>query len=292
MIDLTPSATILVHGGAGSAVADADGCLTAATLARLELDKNGDALDAAVAAVVSMEADGRFNAGAGSILGLDGETIEMDAAVMDSGTRLGAVACIRRVKHPVLVALDVAASPHRLLAGEGAIRFARIGGHPDFYSPSEKARSAHRELIASLAPDQGPFGMLWNYDRPPPAGRQFGCDTVGAVVRGPDGQFAVAASTGGSAPSLLGRVGDTPLIGCGFYAGKQGAVTVSGVGETIIPHLLAHSVYQWIADGVPMEQALARGLDLFDDNVDIGILAISDRIGGSASKNGMPSAVL
>lgn len=240
MIEITPSATILVHGGAGSAMADADGCLSAATVGRRKLDANGDALAAAVAAV--------------------------------------------------LVALDVAASPHRLLAGEGATRFARIGGHADFYSPSEKARSAHR--AASLAPDQGPFGMLWNYDRPPPAGRQFGCDTVGALVRGPDGMFAVAASTGGSAPALLGRVGDTPLIGCGFYAGQRGAVTVTGVGETIISHLLAHSVYQWIAAGLSMEQALARGLDLFADEVDIGIIAVSADAGGSASKRGMPSAVL
>lgn len=145
-----------------------------------------------------------------------------------------------------------------------------------------------------MAPDQGPYGMLWNYNRAPPVprGLQFGCDTVGAVVRGPDGQFAVAASTGGSAPALLGRVGDTPLLGCGFFAGRMGAVTVTGVGETIIPHLLAHSVYQWLAEGMTMEQALARGLELFDDNIDIGIIAVSASGGGSASNEALPIAVL
>lgn len=294
MITLTPCATILVHGGAGGTHADTDGCMTAANIARRKLDHLGDALDAAVAAVVSMENDGRFNAGAGAILGLDGETIEMDAAVMDSRGRLGSVACIQRVKNPVMVARDVAASPHRMLAGEGATHFARVGGHPDFYHPSDKARAAHRDLVADMAPDSGPYGMLWNYNRAPPVPhqRQFGCDTVGAIVRGPDGQFAVAASTGGSAPALLGRVGDTPLLGCGFFAGRIAAITVTGVGETIIPHLLAHSVYQWLAEGMTMERALARGLELFDDNIDIGILAVTATVGGSASKHPLPMAVL
>ena len=65
--------------------------------------------------------------GRGAIVGLDGTTIEFDAAVMDSNGRLGAVACLQRVKNPVLVAQAVSRSPHWLLAGEGAERFALKG---------------------------------------------------------------------------------------------------------------------------------------------------------------------
>lgn len=113
-----------------------------------------------VAAVAALEDDGRFNAGGGSIVRLDGVTIEMDAGVMDSRGRLGSVACIRRVKNPVLVARDVAASPHRMLCGEGATRFARVGGHPDHYSPTPRSLEAHRRLSAALGDDFGPYGKL------------------------------------------------------------------------------------------------------------------------------------
>ena len=292
MIQITPAASIAVHGGAGGDLSDSDGCLHAATVAQRELAQGSDALSAAVAALVSMEDDGRFNAGRGAILGLDGHTIDMDAAVMDSLGRLGSVACIRRVKNPILVARDVAASPHRMLCGEGATHFARVGGHADFYQPTDKARQAHRAMLDCMASDPGPIGMLWNFERPPPSARQYACDTVGAVVRSPGGQFAVAASTGGGAPSPQGRVGDTPLVGCGFYAGQHGAVTVTGTGEQIIPHLLAHTVYQWIAQGLALEQALTRALDLFDSTSALGIIAVTSTLTGSASHHDMPHVVL
>lgn len=292
MINLHETAAIVVHGGAGGFERDSDGCSNAASLARHELDHGNDALAAAVAAVVALEDDGRFNAGSGAILGLDGDTIEFDAAVMDTLGRLGAVACIRRVKNPVLVARDVAGSPHRMLCGEGALRFARVGGHADFYLASDKSQIVHRALVSALAPDPGPFGMLWNYDRPPPEPARYACDTVGAVVRDGEGNFAVAASTGGHAPALMGRVGDCPILGSGFYAGKAGAVTVTGQGEQIIPHMLAHTVYQWLAEGVALEHALQRGLGLFESTVDIGIIAITATMAGSASRRPMPSAML
>ena len=292
MIDISDSASVVVHGGAGGNQHDADACASAAAAGVQQLGSGGDAFDAAIAAVAAMEDDGRFNAGSGAIVGLDGATIEMDAAVMDSMGRLGAVACIRRVKNPVLVARDVAGSPHRMLCGEGATSFARVGGHADFYRPTAKSIAAHRDLAAALADDPGPFGMLWNYASAPLTPARHACDTVGAVVRGAGGHFALAASTGGSAPALLGRVGDTPIIGSGFYAGKLGAVTVTGIGERILPHMLAHSVYRWLADGATLEQALQRGLDLFDEGQNVGIIAMSATQAGAAWKNEMPFAFL
>lgn len=292
MIDINGTASVAVHGGAGSSEHDADGCVRAAQQAHAACAGGGLALAGAVAAVTALEDDGRFNAGSGSILGLDGLTIEMDAAVMDTRGALGSVACIQRVKNPVLVARDVAASPHRMLCGEGALRFARVGGHADYYQPSAKARDMHKALADSLGADAGPYGMLWNYSGPPPAAARFACDTVGAVVRGADGHFAVAASTGGSAPALLGRVGDTPIIGSGFYAGVLGAVTVTGKGEQIVPHLLAHTVYQWLMQGIHLDQALQRGLDLFGPDDNIGIIAVTATQAGAAWSHEMPYAML
>jgi L-asparaginase/beta-aspartyl-peptidase (threonine type) len=287
---------VVVHGGAGAPSTDADGCVRAAHAAIAAM-RRGEALDGAVAAVVSLENDGRFNAGSGSVLCLDGKTVEMDAAVMDTRGRLGAVACLRRTKNPVLVARAVADTPHWLLAGEGAERYARVAGFPEKDVTSAKARVAHRRLMAQLGTDDPAlpevdnqaFSRFWNYESGTPPAPLQGGDTVGAVTRDAGGHFAVAGSTGGAAPSLLGRVGDTPIIGSGFYAGPYGAVAATGIGEHIVRHLLAHTVYEWIAEGMPLYRALSRAIDFFQEEVDVGLIAISRTEAGSKSNRDMPT---
>jgi beta-aspartyl-peptidase (threonine type) len=289
---------IVVHGGAGSPREYSDGCELAARRGVEELGISGDALEAAIAAVTVLEDDGRFNAGRGSVLCLDGATVEMDASVMDTRGRLGAVACVQGIENPVLLARAVADTPHWFLAGEGANRFAGAIRHPAWDKISEHQREQHRkvrEALAGSAPampgvDNKAFLRFWNYRSAADLPAGAACDTVGAVVRAPDGHFGVAASTGGSAPSLLGRVGDTPIIGSGFYAGPAGAVAATGIGEYIVRHLLAHRVYSWIEDGMPLEQALQRGVDLFGKDVDVGLIAVSRTEAGSRSNRDMPQA--
>ncbi|MFL6672828.1 MAG: isoaspartyl peptidase/L-asparaginase [Massilia sp.] len=290
--------TVVVHGGVGGSTDYQDGCERAARRALERLRQGGDALDAAVSAVVVLEEDGRFNAGSGAALGLDGETIEMDASIMDTRGRLGAIAAVRNVKNPVLLARAIADTPHVLLAGEGAERLARALELPLHPGAGARQREEHRKILQQLAGsvpampgvDNRLFERFWNYKTPLQLPPGAACDTVGAVVRDAEGHFAVAGSTGGSAPSLLGRVGDTPIIGSGFYAGPEGAVAATGIGEHIMRHMLARTVYQWIADGVPLQQALQRGVDLIDKDVDVGLIAVSRREAGSCSNKDMPQA--
>ena len=288
-------ATVVTHGGAGGSREQDDGCQFAARAALDRLAGGSSALDGAVAAVVALEDDGRYNAGSGSVLCLDGRTVEMDAAVMDSQGALGAVACLQRVKNPVLVAQAVSRTPHWLLAGEGAERFARTAGFAIHHAISDRQRAKHARLMATLggATPAAPgvanraFIDYWNYDTPP----EFTpCDTVGAVVRDAAGNFAVACSTGGSAPSLLGRVGDTPVIGSGFYAGAEGAVAVTGIGEHIVRHLLAYTVYGWIAGGMPIAEAVQRGVALLPEEIDVGVIAVNRTGAGMHSNREMPCA--
>jgi len=293
-------AAIVVHGGAGSPREYDDGCGRAARRGLEELDISGDALEAAIAAVTVLEDDGRFNAGRGAALGLDGASVEMDASVMDTRGRLGAVACVQGIENPVLLARAVADTPHWFLAGDGANRFARAIRQPEWHEISGHQRKKHTEILKALAGsapampgiDNKAFLRFWNYATPPDLPGGAACDTVGAVVRGADGHFGVASSTGGSAPALLGRVGDTPIIGSGFYAGPAGAVAATGIGEHIVRHLLAHRVYTWIEDGMPLEQALQRGVALFDKNVDVGLIAVSRTEAGAWSNRDMPQAKL
>ena len=288
---------IVTHGGAGEPVEFTDGCEKAAEAGHAKFNETGDALDAAIAAVMVLEEDERFNAGTGAVLCLDGATVEMDASIMDTRGRLGAIAGVRDVRNPILLARAVADTPHVLLVGEGTDRLARALGLERAQPIRASQREKHEKLLKQLAGpepvmpgiDNREFERFWNYTSAlqlPPAASH---DTVGAVVRGHDGHFAVAGSTGGSAPSLLGRVGDTAIMGSGFYAGPLGAIAATGVGEHIVRHMLARTVYGWIEQGMPLQQALQRAIDLIDKEVVTGLIAVTKTEAASCSNTHMPT---
>jgi L-asparaginase / beta-aspartyl-peptidase len=288
---------VVVHGGVGEPLHYTDGCEAAAAAALRQLQAGEGALDAAIAAVVSLEDDGRFNAGSGAVLALDGETINLDACVMDSCGTLGSVSGVRFVKNPVLVAREVSRTPHVALAGDGAIQLARITGHRFYYKPTEQSRQIHCEMLDKVEQHKEinkikgeEYQKYWNFIVPQTFARENGCDTVGAVVRDAEGRFAVAGSTGGTSPALLGRIGDTSMMGCGFYAGEHGAVMATGVGEEIIRKVLAFRVYSWIEGGMPLMQALEKGIALFDKEIDVGLIAVSRTEAGSHANKPMPQA--
>jgi isoaspartyl peptidase/L-asparaginase-like protein (Ntn-hydrolase superfamily) len=112
-----------------------------------------------------------------------------------------------------------------------------------------------------------------------------GCDTVGVVVSDGCGNFAAATSTGGISYMIRGRIGDSPLIGCGIYAGHNGAVVATGIGEEIIRRLLSKQVYDQIENGMTPQEACEWGLTLFKNpskdlkecykKIPVGIMAIN-----------------
>jgi isoaspartyl peptidase/L-asparaginase-like protein (Ntn-hydrolase superfamily) len=294
------SYAILTHGGAASPHRYSDGCVAAAERARSVLDRGGDALAAALEATLALEDDPRFNAGTGSNLRLDGRLIEMDASVMTSDGRFGGVACIQAVKNPVLVAARVMETPHLILAGEGATAFARRMGFAAYDPTTEGAKNKYARAVAELrgrgdgdfADDAAPWkkakpAAFWNFE-----GEPLDCDTVGAVVRDVHGRFAATASTGGTVYMLRGRVGDSPLMGAGVYAGPHGAVAATGVGEEIVRRFLSKTVYDWLAEDVPPVRAAQRAIAMFPDVVDIGLLVVGKSGQAVVSNRNMASATL
>jgi isoaspartyl peptidase/L-asparaginase-like protein (Ntn-hydrolase superfamily) len=271
-------AAAIAHGGQGSPPTMADGCRAAVDAALHALEAGSDPVDAAVAGVMVMEDDPRFNAGTGSRVRLDGATVQMDAAVMSSSGRFGAVAGIENVRNPVKVARAVMDTPHLLFAGDGATRFARsLGLAP--YDPAtpemkQKTRDLQQKLLAhdpSLPPEWRTFDWRarWNFESAPDFGPgaagaplDAGTDTVGVAVRAVDGRFGVALSTGGTALTLRGRVGDVPILGAGLYAGPHGAVAATGTGERIVEAGLARKVHEWLTTGASAQGAGRRALDL------------------------------
>jgi L-asparaginase/beta-aspartyl-peptidase (threonine type) len=292
---------VVVHGGAGTPAAYADGCDGACRKAFTILEEGGSALDAVVEAVRLLEDDGRFNAGSGSSLRMDGSTVEIDAAVMDSAGRLGMVMAAREVKNPVLLAKAVTDTPHLALSGEGATLFARKVGLERLESVSLHALERYRRLRDLLC--QGKVGDLnplwkghdidglWNFDGPS-IRDALSCDTVGAIALDQAGTFAAAVSTGGASPMMLGRVGDTPMIGCGFLVGACCAVACTGIGEEIIRRMLAKRVYDAVSSCDSVSEACEEAVSHFPSEIPVGVIALSASGHAVVSNTGMASCVL
>lgn len=230
---------LIVHGGAGTIRFEQRhrrGITRALEAGRTALETTGDAIEAVVAAVASMESDPVFNCGYGAVPSLTG-VVEMDASLMTAEGRSGAVAAIRDVAHPIVVArLVMARTDHRLLVGEGAIDFARKMNIPLFDPFSPERRRLYRRAMKNLKQRQKTayFSKLNEFMPEIPPG------TVGAVARDRSGMIAAATSTGGILLHLPGRVGDSPIIGAGTYASSLGGASITGHGEAICRELVAY----------------------------------------------------
>ncbi|GAB0492225.1 hypothetical protein MMPV_003486 [Pyropia vietnamensis] len=207
------------------------------------------ALSAAMAAVEVLEACPRFNAAVGSVLTTAG-TAELEASVMEGRDgRSGAVTGVTMVKSPTrLAALVLATTPHVFLGGEGAATLAAAhrdelswvgpAGNAEFVTP--RRQEALRRALAdgravptidhegADAREEGRSDGVQSSAGSAAASATTG--TVGAVALDADGHLAVATSTGGLTAKWPGRIGDTPVIGAGFYA-ADGVAAISGTGR-------------------------------------------------------------
>lgn len=309
---------ILVHGGAGphrtGRAAKRIACSAAADAGWAVLAAGGTALAAVEAATRALEDDPLFDAGLGSYLNRDGE-IELDAILMDGrDITFGAVAAVQRVKNPITLARHVlAASPHAMLAGAGAERFARDLGLTvpglDLIAPDILAGWLARRHGGELHDVEGDSGAGGDpvrgpdrdpdRDRGPDAGvgdddGDLG-DTVGAVAIDADGHVAAATSTGGTRDKWPGRVGDSPIVGSGAYADDlSGAVSCTGHGESIMRVCLAYAACGRMEAGDPALEACRHAVDILTVRTggQVGLIAVDrhGRLGWAWNTAAMPYA--
>ncbi|HYL67774.1 MAG TPA: isoaspartyl peptidase/L-asparaginase [Candidatus Limnocylindria bacterium] len=227
--------SLIIHGGAwkipDEAVEDCRaGIRRALELGWKILNAGGRAIEAVEAAIVSLEDDPTFDAGIGSHLNRDGR-VQLDAIMMDGATlKAGSVAAVERIRNPIRLARHVLEkSEHMMLVGPGAELFAAENGialcdPEDLIIDSE--RTAWRRCLEDSHAAEHHLG------------HEFG--TVGAVALDVDGHLFAGTSTGGTCCKLPGRVGDSPLIGCGCYADAEaGGVSCTGHGEGIMKIVMA-----------------------------------------------------
>jgi len=233
---------LIVHGGAWDIPDDAvpackSGCEHALAAGWAVLSQGGPALDAIEAAIMVLEDDPVFDAGYGSHLNLDGR-VECDAIVMNGATlQAGAASTLHQVKNPIRLARAILEKcPHMMLVGEGAERFALEQGIA-LCDPSELISEAEQEAWLKCRNDKHAAEHHRGHEQ----------GTVGAVALDKDGNLFAATSTGGTCCKLPGRVGDSPLIGCGCYADSEaGGVSCTGYGEAIMKIVMAKTAVDFL----------------------------------------------
>jgi len=279
--------SLIVHGGAWDIPDEAvnacnEGCRRALAAGWNILTSGGPALDAIQAAVMVLEDDPVFDAGYGSHRNLD-VNVECDAIVMEGATlRAGAAAGLQRIKNPIRLARKILeSSPHMMLIGEGAERFAKDSGLA-LCKPEELVSEAEWQAYLLCKKDKHAAIHHRGHDQ----------GTVGAVALDEEGRLVAATSTGGTCCKLPGRVGDAPLIGCGCYADSEaGAVSCTGYGEAIMKIVMAKTAVDFLRrDSRSGENTLAAAQQAANDAVKLllqrgkgtGGLILLDRSGTPA----------
>ena len=189
--------------------------------------------------------------------------------------RCGAVAAVHRVKNPISLARKIMDdSEHILLVGTGAEQFAGDRGLK-LCNPQELI--SPRELAAWQASQgQDDYTTKDAFRK-----QKAASDTVGAAAMDRNGDICVGTSTGGTFRKYPGRVGDSPLIGCGSYADNAiGGVSTTGWGEAMIKVVMAKTVVDIMEmNGGDPHAAAEKGIEIMKRKADGygGVIVLNHR---------------
>ena len=255
---------------------------------------DGGALDAVEHACRAVEADPEtMTVGYGGRPDAAGD-VTLDAAVMLSPSRCGSVCCVRNFRHPTSLArLVMERTPHVMLAGDGAERFARAQGMEPADLLTDAARAAWDQWRDTHAGAAGPAAPKANIE-------EADHDTVGVLALDARGTLAGACSTSGLALKLPGRVGDSPIIGHGLYVDPaRGAAVATGRGERVMGVCGTFLAVERMGQGASPAEAAAdvirrvgEAYDLEDrDQVGVITLAPSGEWSSAALRPGFRVAV-
>ncbi len=186
------------------------------------LVKGGDALDAVEEGVRTAEANPDVQTvGLGGFPDREGH-VTLDACIMDHYNNCGSVAFLQHIKHPISVARKVMEeTPHVMLVGEGALKFALTQGFQKENLLTEKSKQAYESWLEKS--DYKPVINIENHD------------TISMLALDEEGNLSGACTTSGASWKMHGRVGDSPIIGAGLFLDNEvGAAAATGMGEAMM----------------------------------------------------------
>jgi isoaspartyl peptidase/L-asparaginase-like protein (Ntn-hydrolase superfamily) len=213
-------------------------------------EQNHDLLSACEDGLIEVEMDPQFQAiGYGGLPNSDGEQ-ELDAGLMDGRTLdAGAVCSVRNIVPVISVARHVMQdTKHVMLAGDQAMRFALSKGFKPRSLQSQNSLEKYEQ---------------WRENKHEAEVAHTVHDTVTIVGREDPGHVVAACSTSGLAWKLPGRVGDSPIVGGGYYADDEaGAAGATGVGEDIWRFMLSFRVVEFMRAGMTAQEACDRAIGI------------------------------
>jgi N4-(beta-N-acetylglucosaminyl)-L-asparaginase len=255
------------------------------------LRNGGRALDAVEAAGRASEDEPSCCVGLSAWPDRDGK-VTLDSCIMDGNGDCGGVSFLERIKHPVSVARKVMEmTPHVLLSGDGAQKFAVENGFP--LEDGKLSPDAEKEWKDWLKKSEYKPGADPAFKRTPGAVSQFSPmqftnglpthDTMGTVAMDSNGKLAGMVTTSGLAFKMRGRVGDSPIIGAGLFVDNEvGAAASSGVGEEVIRICGTHTVVEQMRMGRTPDQACKEAVSRIvkrdpakAKEIQVGFLALS-----------------
>ena len=223
------------------------------------LSKQGSALDAVHMGVQVPEADPEDQSvGYGGLPDRDGR-VTLDSCIMDEKGNCGSVMCLEHIMHPVSVArLVMEKTPHIILVGEGALRFAIANGFKKENLLTATSEKAWKEWLktSKYDPMVTPEGLMEKNKQQSAPGQLQNHDTIGMLAMDANGDVSGACTTSGLAYKMHGRVGDSPVIGAGLFVDNEvGGATATGVGEEVIRIVGSHLVVELMRQGLKPEAA-------------------------------------
>ena len=207
------------------------------------LSSGGRALDAVEAGARVPEADPtNTTVGYGGAPDREGK-VTLDACIMDEHGGCGSVVFLEDIMHPISVArMVMEKTPHVMLAGEGARKFALDNGFEAIKLLTPESEKAYQEWLKTS--QYKPIINVENHD------------TIGILALDANGNLSGGCTTSGMAYKMRGRIGDSPIIGAGLYVDNEvGAATATGVGEEVIRVVGSHLVVELMRQGYEPEAA-------------------------------------
>lgn len=229
------------------------------------LSKGGSALDAVHMGVQVPESDpDDQSVGYGGLPDRDGR-VTVDSCIMDEKGNCGSVMCLEHIMHPISVArLVMEKTPHIILVGEGALRFALANGFKKENLLTPASEKAWREWLktSKYDPMVTPEGLMEKNKQEAAPGQLNNHDTIGMIAMDASGNLSGACTTSGLAYKMHGRVGDSPVIGAGLFVDNEiGAATATGVGEEVIRIVGSHLVVELMRQGLKPEAACKAAVE-------------------------------
>jgi isoaspartyl peptidase/L-asparaginase-like protein (Ntn-hydrolase superfamily) len=213
------------------------------------LKKGGKALDAVEKGVMVSESDPtNLTVGLGGLPDRDGN-VTLDACIMDEKGRAGSVAFLQHIENPICIArLVMEKTPHVMLVGEGALRFALENGFKKINLLTEESKKRWEE-----------WKKTSKYETPVNIENH---DTIGMLAIDSSGNISGACTTSGMAFKMNGRVGDSPIIGAGLFVDNEvGGAVATGVGELVMRTCGSFLVVENMRRGMSPEKACKAAVD-------------------------------